>query len=236
MKYCFKCGAELQGHERFCALCGADLSMKHETDRHEENFSDSRKYDELSENNLAKESQKDALKLNSPAPISDGGRSYNKIYLILALILGIGGTATGGIAGTVVGAIFGLMVGFCIKESILDLKLTKLRKQPFAIDYKIPYDELIQRLIPVLTPLNMTIEKDKKGNLVITYKKMIYDVSYREDNTFTIWWRKSPMRALFSIRTKISYYRQVVVAMGIIGYHIQQICRNQPNTTIHNGN
>ena len=178
----------------------------------------------------SKNSKKEPLKLNSPEPITDGGRSYNIIYYVAAAIgaiLGLRGS--GKIGGAIIIAFFGFIIGFAIKECILDLKLRQLRKQPFALEKKVPYDVLIQNLIPVLTPLNMTIEKDRGGQPVITYKTMIYDVAYQDDNTFTIWWRKSPLRAFLSLKSKIAYYRQVVVAMGIIGYHIQQICSDKTN-------
>lgn len=173
----------------------------------------------------SKNEKKEPLRLSSAEPITDGGRSYNKIYYITAAVGAILGlVASSKFEGLIVFALFGIAIGYAIKECILDVKLRRLRKQPFALDKKIPYDELIQHLIPVLTPLNMTIEKDVNGNPVITYKRMIYDVIYQDDNTFIIWWRKSPLGALLTIRSKISYYRQVVVAMGIIGFHIQQIC------------
>ena len=167
------------------------------------------------------------LKLSSPEPITDGGRSYNKIYYVTAGIGAICGVFSNGITGAIGGIIMGMLIGFVIKEGICDLKLKQLRKQPFVLEKKIPYDVLIQELIPVLTPLNMTIEKNNNGQPVITYKTMIYDVFYQDDNTFIIWWRKSLVRAFLSLKSKISYYRQVVVAMGIIGYNIQQICSNK---------
>ena len=35
-----------------------------------------------------------------------------------------------------------------------------------------PYDELISKLIPILTPLGMTVEKSKNDTPVITYDKV----------------------------------------------------------------
>lgn len=172
---------------------------------------------------------KEPLRLTSPAPITDGGRRYNKLYKVLApigavLFVFIGGLHLGSIF---VGALFGIIIAWVLKEAMLNGAWKALRKQPFALDNKVPYDKLIEKLIPALTPLGMIIEKNTSGEPTITYKKMIYDVTYGEDNTFTIWWRKSPLRAFFEIRTDTSNYRETVVAMGIIGYHVQQICSNK---------
>ena len=94
---------------------------------------------------------------------------------------------------------------------------------------KIPYPTLIAELIPRLTPLGMTIEKSDKQNgySVISYQKMIYDISYSDEgNTFTIWWRKNIAKALFTVDS-IKTYRKIVVAMGIIGYYVQQSCNSE---------
>lgn len=168
--------------------------------------------------------EKEILRLNSSAPITDGGRTYNKLYYIAAAIMAIIGFFSNSLVGACGGVVLGLVIAFCIKESILDLKLKKLRKQPFALDNPVPYENLIQCLIPVLSPLQMTIEKDTNGRPIITHKKMVYDIAYQDNNTFTIWWRKPFLNGLFNVHTKISYYRQVVTDMGIIGYSIQQIC------------
>ena len=164
------------------------------------------------------------LKLTSPEPISDGGRKYNSIYYVIALIGGFMGFISNGLTGALAGALFfGILGGYTIKEAILGTKLKQLRKAEFALDEQILYSELIEKLIPVLVPLNMTIEKNKDGALVITYQNIIYDVIYNKNGTFSIWWRKSLLRA-FSVQSKISIYRKVVVAMGIIGFHIQAAC------------
>lgn len=163
------------------------------------------------------------LKLTSPEPISDGGRKYNSIYFVIGIVAGVIGFMSNGLTGALASAIFfGGLGGYLIKEALLDLKLKQLRKTEFAITEQIAYEELIEKLIPILLPLNMTIEKDKKGNPIITYQKVIYDINYNSNGTFSIWWRKSILRA-FGMQSKTSLYRKVVVAMGIIGFNIQKV-------------
>lgn len=165
--------------------------------------------------------------LNSAEPLDDGGRRYNKLYFIIAGILGLLLTG-GGIPGIALGVSIGLLIALGIKNSILHDKQWKLRKLEFAINNKMPYPLLINKLIPVLSPLGMTVEKssDTDGYPIITYQGMIYDIKYDENNNvFTIWWRMNLAKALFT-NNSIKTYRKIVVAMGIIGYNVQQIALN----------
>mgnify|MGYP000619231380 CR=1 FL=1 len=160
--------------------------------------------------------------LNSPVPLDDGGRKYNILYVVLG-----GGAAIFGSGNGWFGAVFlgllGIMIAYTIKSVIVDLKWKNLRKLKFAVNYKLEYDELIKRLFPTLSPLNMRLEKHKDGYMTVTYKNIFYDVIYNDDQTFIIWWRKSLIRA-FIPKGAISYYPDAVKAMGIIGYYVQQVC------------
>lgn len=177
-----------------------------------------------------KKVQDTPLVLTSPESINDGGRKYNWIYLVCAgifliLFIGIGANW----AGVFLGVLIGLCVGWLVKNKILDISSLQLRFIEFEVKNKIPYPALIAELIPRLTPLGMTIEKsdEQNGHPVISYQKMIYDISYSDDgNTFTIWWRKNIARALFTVDS-IKTYRKIVVAMGIIGYYVQQSCNSE---------
>ena len=166
------------------------------------------------------------LVLTSPEPIHDGGRKYNWIYLVCAgLFIWMGAN----LAGVFLGTLIGLCVGWLVKNKILDISSLQLRFIEFEVKNKIPYPALIAELIPRLTPLGMTIEKSDKQNgySVISYQKMIYDISYSDEgNTFTIWWRKNIARALFTVDS-IKNYRKIAVAMGIIGYYVQQSCNSE---------
>ena len=173
---------------------------------------------------------KEPLILTSAEPINDGGRKYNLIYWICAIGLGITFLCMAGLPACLFGILLGLCVGWLIKNKILNTIDIKLRRIPFAIKNKVEYSELINRLLPVLAPYNMMIEKsaEKGGFPVITYQGIIYDVFYNDDDTFTIWWRKSIGKALLEFDS-IGKYRKVSCAMGIIGYNIQKVCDGNPS-------
>lgn len=167
------------------------------------------------------------LILETPAPLDDGGRKYNFIYA--AAILGItlfsmvfwGNGLFQSLAG---GVLLGGIAGVTIKDFIMGCALRKLPSLKFSVKKKIPYDHIIGSLQPILLPIGMTLEKNEDGSISITYKKMIYNISYNEDDTFRIDWNQSVLGSLFSVSSRITIYRKVVTAMGMIAYHIQQIC------------
>lgn len=173
------------------------------------------------------------IMLSSPAPLDDGGRKFNFIYVICIAVFFLMFLFSGmsDLFGCiVVGLLCGYGAGWLIKYCIVNYKIHHLRDMQFQLNYKVPYNTLIQGLIQSLTPLGMTVEMNTDGAPVITYKNIIYDVNYKEDsNSFTIWWSLSILRAfLIPMRgMSISSYRKVVVAMGIIGYNVQQICNSQ---------
>ncbi len=163
------------------------------------------------------------LRLTSMAPLDDGGRKYNIIYVI-ALVIGTIAGIYNGIEGILGANFLTLMVAFAVKDGIFDIKWKRLRKQKFLLENRVPYDALIQHLIGQLSPLGFLVEKGGDGNPVLSYRKMIYDVDYDEGGSFTIYWRKSVANAFFDFRTPIYHYRITVADMGIIGYAVQQIC------------
>lgn len=165
------------------------------------------------------------LRLTSMAPLDDGGRKYNIIYVIALVIGTIAGICIhNGIEGIFGANFLTLMVAFAVKDGIFDIKWKRLRKQKFLLENRVPYDALIQHLIGQLSPLGFLVEKGGDGNPVLSYRKMIYDVDYDEGGSFTIYWRKSVANAFFDFRTPIYHYRITVADMGIIGYAVQQIC------------
>ena len=174
-------------------------------------------------------SKKVPVYLTSPAPLDDGGRKYNIIYLAAAGICGIAGLTTGGFSGLILGVVVGLFIGFVIKASVIKFKWYGLREMKFAMGHPVEKNLMFQRLVEKLTPMGMVVELHTDGTPVITYQSVIYEISLNEDQTFTIWWRKSLARAIFSIDlfTIIPNYRKAVVAMGMIAYYIQQLSMEQ---------
>lgn len=172
--------------------------------------------------------EKKNVVLSSAEPITDGGRSYNIVYafgcIIGFLIVFIATKFNIGMGLIGLGA--GALLWWGIKQIICEFKCSYLREMTFACSSKIPYAKLIQGLQPLLIPMGMVIEKGKEGNPVITYQRFIYDVYYNEENTFTVWWRKSVAGAFLSVRSYIYYYRMASIAYGLIAYHVQQLCTN----------
>ncbi len=161
------------------------------------------------------------LVLEPQAPIASNGSEYNKLYL-----LGVVGAVIGFVTmgpGALITTLIGVVAGHIIKRDILKSKCMQLRKTvKFAIKVKVDYPKLVSALSKELSPLGMIVEIDKNGNPVISHNNVIYDVFYNEDDTFTIWWRKSIAKAFLS-DDPIKLYRNCVVSMGIIGYNVQKI-------------
>lgn len=166
------------------------------------------------------------IKLNSMQPIDDGGRKYNKIYVImvaLACVLGIYSffVKDGDIGGMLLFLVLSLGIGWTIKNELLNIKAYSFRNYTFQLSVILPYDVLINNIIPELTMAGMRVERGTDGNPVIIHKKMIYDITYNDDNTFSIWWRKTIAGALMHLNA-INMYRDISADMGIIGFVIQK--------------
>lgn len=164
------------------------------------------------------------MELDSQAPIATNGSEYNKLYL-LGIIGAIALFFALGLVGILFGAFLGVFFGYFIKKEILKQKCRQLRKSvKFVLYSPVPYPDMVAALSAQLSSLGMSVEVNKDGMPVITHNKVIYDISYNNDSTFTIWWRKSIANAILS-DNYIKLYRNCVVSMGIIGYHVQQISK-----------
>lgn len=163
-------------------------------------------------------SKHESLSLSSPGPINDCGRKFNWIYFACGITGGIVGIQ-GGIGAIFLGVLIGCALGWAIKDEICYIGISHYRNITFVAPKYLPYETLIRGLIPVLTPLGMSIEVDKGGSPSITFRGIIYDLSYvDEGKTFRLWWRLNLARAFFSIDF-IGRYRKVSTAMGIIAYY-----------------
>lgn len=163
--------------------------------------------------------------LKTSAPLDDGGRKYNKLYFIFALIGVIIGFIVGEGAPIILGP-FGLIVALVVKNFFATRTVIAMREYTFACDNKIDYELLIQGLQKHLMSLGMKVEIHDEGFPVITYQGMRYDVIYDDtDSIFTIWWSNSFGRAFFWNNIYIGDYRKATIAYGIIGYYVQQCCK-----------
>ena len=172
--------------------------------------------------------------LTSTEPINDEGNKYNYIYLVVGIIFFITGfTTSGGVSGGVLILILGIGVGKIIKMLLCKSAILDIRDSTFVCKGKPSYDQLIQTIQGQLIPLDMTIEKDAEGRPAISYKGIIYDVGYNDDDTFSIWWIAPGSIAKLTDRQYITLYKKTCEAYGIIGFNVQQACASA-NTTDQN--
>ncbi|MFI3202085.1 MAG: hypothetical protein R3Y54_11305, partial [Eubacteriales bacterium] len=133
---------------------------------------------------------KEPLILTSPEPINDGGRKYDCVYWVLGATLGLIFGVKAGFTAFVIGILSGVFIGWVLKSQILKSIVYRIPLIEYAVERKVPYDELMIQLVPILTSLGMTVEKSKNvnGYPVISYQGNIYDIIYDDDkNVFRIY-------------------------------------------------
>lgn len=168
--------------------------------------------------------KKEPLKLTSPTPINKGLRELNPGYFILgggAFIIGLIG-GVGDVGSGVMLALIALFFWWVVKANVARFKRSSLRYEQFYLHNKISSEEIIAGLIPLLMPYGMMAERGTEHEPVVVHKNYSYDIIVNENGTFTIWWRKSLVTAMFEMRY-ITSYRKIVIDMGVIAYHIQQL-------------
>lgn len=248
--FCTHCGKKISATAKFCPFCGAEnLSRKSEpetAEQKQEPEQEAPKQETPEQETKAEpeaaqkpvpapgpKKKGNGIVLQSSAPIGDGGRKFDVCYLIFVaffVILFMVLSSKNRILGVLLGTALGFLIGWLIKNQIVYFPLMNLRSKQYHCDTKLPYDQLIQKLQPILLPMGMTIEKNKNGQPVISYDKMMFDVSYNENDTFSIWWHESVGRALLRDRQYIPEYRTSCVAYGIIGYYVQQVLSETPQS------
>lgn len=165
---------------------------------------------------------KDPIMLTSSSPVASDGNEYNFLY-IAGVIGGIIGLINGGFGGLLLIGTVGFACAYAIKSLILDTKNGQLYyRLKFTLPEKVPVEYLTGELVKRLMPMGITVEADFAGYPVITHNKIKFDISYNDDNTFTIMWSKTWAKT-FLPSNNIKLYRKLVVSYGIIAYHIQQI-------------
>ena len=157
--------------------------------------------------------------LSSSEPLPNQMIGIKRMYLIcLAVVL----------IGILVKPLLGIglllvIITYIVDYFMLSFRKNALRAMKFKFDSTVTYDDLYNRVAPILTSQyeGVSVSRDKNGKMVVEYEGHLYDLTIENDNTFTIWWRKSVTKALFSLREYKSYKR-ILKAMGIIGYEIQK--------------
>lgn len=166
--------------------------------------------------------KKDALLLTSSAPLPNEMIRIKRLYWICLACLIIGGWISFFFA---IG-ILGLIVIYLIDYYAVSLKQAGLRKMKFKYDNKMTQCELLEKLQPILLSQygdKIIFEKNNDGLISISFNKHIYDVYLYDDDTMSLYWRKSLSGAFFSVNNYKSY-KQNLNSMGIIVYEIQKCC------------
>lgn len=243
--YCTRCGEQLPENSRFCSKCGSKIGLIKDFDKcdyesfiiteeknENENFVDeniiNKDSDEYVRNkesipieNLF-ENKKVNLESLSPAPLDDGLRSYNFLYLVGFILFGLIGNFNKrfDIEIFLLLGVLGLLLAFVIKSTIANSKALKLRFKEFNLPYNIDNSNFINSIILDLNKLDMFVERDG-DSLCIKHKGIIYDVILSNDS-FTLWWSLPFFKLIFSRVMAIHTYRNIVVSMGLISYSIQK--------------
>ena len=168
------------------------------------------------------------IKVNSPEPLKNEVNKIRKIYWLFGIIA---------VFGIIIGldimlgiGILGWMVTFLVVSCIADVKSKTLRELKFSIAQASDNEQLFMKMQSVfISKYNWQVEKSEDGKLVVITKKYIYDIDIKEENGnkyFNIWWRMSLGKALvsrFAFNLRYPIYSNVIAAMGIIAYEIQQM-------------
>ena len=150
---------------------------------------------------------KSVIRVDSPAPLSDGMRCSRWLYIPGLLCFGIGAAAV-----------------YTVRVIYAEHQVTEVlrKKARFYIpNVNFTQDELLNKLGPYCAGTGMTLNVSPKGIISITRGKYIYDVHFNNDGTYGLWWRKNLVNAFFSLHGRINQYRQVAEDMGIVAYGIQ---------------
>lgn len=160
-----------------------------------------------------------AVVLMSPAPLKDKLKTLKKFYWGFPIILLMSIRMEGAWAL----ALFYLMLIYTIDYVVSGVRISGLRDIQFAYDSSVGYNELLEKLIPVmLKKYGMTVECAENGMPMVKYQDISYSVLIRENNTFSIWWQLSLGGAIFKSR-RYKTYKKNITMMGILAYEIQSL-------------
>lgn len=148
---------------------------------------------------------KQPIRVDSPAPLSDGLMGSKWIYIPALLCFGFP-------------ALLYYFTRIFVAEHGADMLRKKVRF--WMPDVKFTPTELFTQIAGPLTAQGMQVDINDKGNIRVTHNHTIFDVNFYEDNTYGLWWRKSVTRA-FLPTSQSTIYKKAVVSMGLIAYTIQ---------------
>jgi hypothetical protein len=221
MKKCSVCGKILDNDSEFCSSCGgkaiqasfaANPSLSEETPMNKRVSSDT------------SENVSGMWVLHSSEPLPNELAGIKKVYIVIVAIILIGAICSETLLGIGFLALlcwYGIDYGVLLKN-----KWYYLRKEEFKFISGVTYDEVFDALQPRLISKygsSMQVLRTESGSdriVRVQYDNMLYDI-YLEDSVFRIRWGMNFTRAFLSF-TDYRDYKKTLVAMGMIGYELQQ--------------
>ena len=204
-KFCTKCGATLNDTDSFCASCGTPVAEK-EVAAYETKLETAKKIEH------EKKISNCGEVLNSAAPIAKKHPGVKWAYIACFII----GALTAG-SGLVL-----LLFVYVYDCYAMKAQQRKIRNQKFKFVSPVTVDEIYNKLQPALVKkYGNSVDFEREGDsLTISYKSVLFDINLNEDNTFSIWWRKSIAGAIFSIN-EWKMDKKVRVGTPMIAYELQ---------------
>lgn len=218
-RFCPNCGQPVTENEQFCHQCGSPL----QTSVDSQPTVDSQPADRLRANtpvpnadnisivDICKNPQAILLKSAAPLPRKAAWIKWGYIISLIAAPVTLG-----------VGLLF-LLLFFAMDNFVISYQKGKIRRLKFKFRGSITPDDIFARLQPALiSKYENAISFDRDGNsLSIEYDSIIYDINLNDDNTFSIWWRKSLAGAIFSFN-EFKLYKKIRIGTPMIAYELQR--------------
>lgn len=218
-RFCPNCGQPVTENEKFCHQCGSTL----QTSVDSQTTVDSQPADRLRANipvpnadnisivDICKNPKAILLKSAAPLPRKAAWIKWGYIISLIAAAVTAG-----------VGLLF-LLLFFAMDNLVISHQKGKIRRLKFKFRGSITPDDIFARLQPALiSKYGNAISFDREGNtLSVEYDSIIYDINLNDDNTFSIWWRKSLAGAIFSFN-EFKLYKKIRIGTPMIAYELQR--------------
>ena len=212
-RFCPNCGQPVTENEKFCHQCGSTLQTSVDSqpaDRLRAN-TPVPNADNISIVDKCKNPKAILLKSAAPLPRKAAWIKWGYIISLIAAPVTLG-----------VGLLF-LLLFFAMDNFVISYQKGKIRRLKFKFRGSITPDDIFARLQPALmSKYGNAISFDRDGNsLSVEYDSIIYDINLNDDNTFSIWWRKSLAGAIFSFN-EFKLYKKIRIGTPMIAYELQR--------------
>ncbi len=218
-RFCPNCGQPVTENEKFCHQCGSPLQTSVDSQPTVDSQPANRlgantpvpNADNISIVDICKNPKAILLKSASPLPRKAAWIKWGYIISLIAAVVNLG-----------VG-FFIFAPLFIMDNLIISYQKGKIRRLKFKFRGSITPDDIFARLQPALmSKYGNAISFDREGNsLSVEYDSVIYDINLNDDNTFSIWWRKSIAGAIFSFN-EFKLYKKIRTGTPMIAYELQR--------------